>query len=307
MEKVYQKFKGSMPIMVTPTTREGEIDLNSLRRLVEYCIKNDVAAIGAFGGLSEFEKISDYDREAILDAIVGQTAGRLPVFVGITSNSMKSTLHNIKQAEKMGGDLLMVCSPEIGGAMKQKPLYDFYKAVSGSTDMTIILQDTGNSSGTYNPEFIARLYHETGNIRYGKVEGKPTFLQEMEELSKLVDDGFQIIGGGGGRNMIRMLNMGVTAIMAGTYFIEIYNHAIMTYLKGDVEKAENFYNNTVLPYVQLQSFSKKRTMKYVLKLRGIIDCEEILFPYDESPLPQSYIKEIERTILKIEKDMKIYW
>ena len=178
--------------MITPVTPEGEPDLKSLRRLVDSCIESGAVGIGAFGGVSEYSKISEYDREAILEAIVDEMAGRVPVFVGPAAVSMKTVLANVVQAEELGGEMLMVSSP-VTGRMNRDDLYNYYRAIADATDLPIMVQDTGASKPSYNAEFMARLYHEIDNVFSGKVEGA-NFLLEIRKLNDLVDDDFQIVG-----------------------------------------------------------------------------------------------------------------
>ena len=285
--------------MMTPVTPEGEPDLKSLRRLVRSCIESGAVGIGAFGGVSEYSKISDYDRESILEAIVDATAGQVPVFVGPAAVSMKTVLANVRQAKQFGGGMLMVSSP-VMGRMNREDLYDYYRTIADATDLPIMVQDTGASKPSYNAEFIARLYHEIDNVFSAKVEGA-NFLLEIRKLKGLVDDHFQIVGGGGGRYMMQLLRLGVTAIIAGTYYLDIYSRVIQTYLMGEVDKAEELYHNTVLPYWQVQNLGKKRLAKYVLKRRGIIDCDDTLFPNDDPPLDPYYKEEIDLMMERIER------
>ena len=285
--------------MMTPVTPEGEPDLKGLRRLVSSCIESGAVGIGAFGGVSEYSKISEYHREAILEAIVDETAGRVTVFVGPAAVSMKTVLANVRQAEQLGGEMLMVSSP-VMGRMNREDLYDYYRAIADSTELPIMIQDTGASKSSYNAEFLARLYHEIENVFSAKAEGQD-FLLEIRKLKELVDDHFQIIGGGGGRYMLQLLRLGVTAIIAGTYYLGIYSRVIQTFLAGEVEKAEELYYNTVLPYWQVQTLGKKRLAKYVLKRRGIIDCDDTLFPYDDPPLDPYYKEEIDLMMDRIER------
>ena len=177
--------------MLTPVTPDGEIDLKSLRRLVESCIGSDAVGIGAFGGVSEYSKISDYDREAILEAIVEQTAGRVPVFVGPAAMSMRSTRENVKQAVRLGGELLMVCSP-IMGRMKRDALFDYYRAVADMSDLPIMVQDTGASKPTYSAELVAELYHEIDTVFSGKIEGIDFLLDVRDRITAIATDAVRI-------------------------------------------------------------------------------------------------------------------
>ena len=232
--------------MLTPVTPAGEPDFKSLRRLVSSCIESGAVGIDSFGGVSIYSKISEYHREAILEAIVDETAGQVPVFVGPAAVSMKTVVANVRKAEELGGEMLMVSSPVIG-RMNREDLYDYFRAIADATELPIMIQDTSASKPSYNAEFIARLYHEIDNVFSAKVDGAD-FLLEIRKLKELGDDHFQMIGGGGGRYMMQFLRLGVTAIIAGTYYLDIYSLVIQTYLAGEVEKAEELYHNTVLPY-----------------------------------------------------------
>jgi dihydrodipicolinate synthase/N-acetylneuraminate lyase len=67
-------FYGMMPILPTAITPERKIDEKSMRRLVQYCLKFNAAAIGHFGIASEFHKIPDHDRRLLTEIIIDETA-----------------------------------------------------------------------------------------------------------------------------------------------------------------------------------------------------------------------------------------
>jgi len=69
-------FYGMMPILPTPIAPDRKIDEKSMRRLVQYCLKFNSAAIGHFGFASEFHKVCDADRRLLTEIIVDETAGR---------------------------------------------------------------------------------------------------------------------------------------------------------------------------------------------------------------------------------------
>ncbi|MDH3651619.1 MAG: dihydrodipicolinate synthase family protein, partial [Saprospiraceae bacterium] len=95
-----QPFRGIFPIMQTPFREDGEIDLEVLRKEVNFII-----AAGAHGMAwpqlaSEFYVLSDEERLATAEVIVSEAAGRLPVIIGVQStNYWKVALKFARHAE----------------------------------------------------------------------------------------------------------------------------------------------------------------------------------------------------------------
>ena len=116
-------FYGMMPILPTAISPDGKIDEKSMRRLVQYCIKFNAAAIGHFGFASEFHKISDTDRRVLTEIIVDETAGSVPVFIGINSQGFNISLRYAEEAEKLGAELVGIeGKPKIVSEKKESNL-----------------------------------------------------------------------------------------------------------------------------------------------------------------------------------------
>ncbi len=286
MRNGFPVFKGQMPILPTTINDRGEIDVESQKRLVDYCLANDVAAIGHLGGASEYYKVSASDRELLIRTVVERVNGRVPVFIGTTAVSLRDSIENAKIAHRLGADQLMVCSP-IVGVMRPDDLLAYYKEVGLTTPLPIIVQDTGASAGVYTASFIERICDEVPTAGYAKAEGS-TFLTKTRELIDRVGDRMQIIGGAGGFHMIQLLRQGVTAFMTGTEAAEIHSKVIHLYLAGEVDEAIHEYYTRLLPYLQIYGMNSLYLLKYMLHKRGIIDNTKILFP-DESPVSDALI------------------
>ena len=93
----------------------------------------------------------------------------------------------------------------------------------------------------------------------------------------------QVIGGAGGKHMISLLRLGVTAFMTGTEAVEFHAAAVAAYLSGDEEKAAFIYYNKILPYFMFYDQGDwKWNLKMMLHKRGIIDTPNKLQP-DATP------------------------
>ena len=300
MKNNYPVFRGQMPIMPTTLTSDGNIDVSSQKKIVEYLLSNKVAAIGHLGGASEYFKVSQKDRELIIATVVEQVNGRVPVFIGNTCLSLSQSIENAIIAEKLGANLLMVCSP-IHGNVSQKELFDYYYELSQEVSLPIIVQDTGASAKQYTVEFIEKLVREVPTVGYAKIESAD-FLAMTCRLLEVVKDDIQIIGGAAGYHMIQLLRQGLKAFMTGTEASEIHCAVINAWLAGDIDKAVHIYYTKLLPYLGLFHSNNRYMLKYMLQKRGLVDKIDPLYPKEASPPGKELLQEFEWIWKRIEED-----
>lgn len=269
-------FRGMMPIMPTAITATGALDETSQRRLVQYCFSCGAVAIGHFGIASEFHKVSDGDRRRLIDLIVDEVAGRVPLFIGVTSPGVGISLDYAREAEQLGADLIMASLPyadipEANGALA------FYEALSRATSLPVIVQDTPASSSVLTAELLWRMFNEIERIQHVKAEGT-NFLEKTAALIQLSGGTLSVIGGAGGRHLFHLLRLGVTAFMTGTEALELHGAAVKSFLEGDEEAAAEIYFQRILPYLEFYLDHPEELLKTMLHARGVIDCPRVIAP-----------------------------
>ena len=277
-------FYGMMPILPTAITPDGKIDEKSMRRLVQYCIKFDAAAIGHFGFASEFHKISDTDRRVLTEIIVDETAGSVPVFIGINSQGFNISLRYAEEAEKLGADIIMAALPLIN-LPTQEEAYNLYKDISSTSSLPIIIQDIPESANVLSPGLVWEMYQEIENVKYVKAEGTG-FISKTQEIINLSKGELEVIGGAGGKSMIHLLRMGITSFMTGTEALDFHNGTVQAFLDGDEEKAADIYYNKIMPYFAFYDNYPEELLKAMLKERGIIDHPDIIAPSAKQPMSE---------------------
>jgi len=275
-------FHGMMPIMPTAVNSDGGIDETSQRRLVQYCLKCDAAAIGHFGIASEFHKIPDADRRRLTEIIVDEVAGRAPVFMGVTAPGVKTSLEYAKQAEDLGADLVMAAIPYVDLPDTQGS-YDFYVALSEATSLPIIIQDTPASSSILTAELLWRMQQEIPGVRHVKAEGK-NFLTKTADLLELSGGTISVIGGAGGKHLLHLLRLGVTAFMTGTEALDLHAAAVAAHAAGDFESAVRIYFEQIVPYLEFYLDYPEELLKWMLYERGVMDCPNVLAPPAAAPM-----------------------
>lgn len=273
-----------MPIMPTAIDEAGAIDEVSQRRLVQYCLQCGAVAIGHFGIASEFHKIPDGDRQRLIEIIVDEVAGRVPVFIGVTAPGVETSLGYAREAEELGADLVMaalpyVNMPDAAGAMT------YYAALSRATKLPIIVQDTPASSAVLTAEVLWRMSREIERIDHIKAEGTG-FITKTSALLELSEGLLSVIGGAGGRHLIHLLRLGVTAFMTGTEALELHGGAVRAYLAGEHERAETIYFQQILPYLGFYLDYPEELLKTMLHARGVMNCPRVLDPPASAPMSE---------------------
>ncbi|HPG66962.1 MAG TPA: dihydrodipicolinate synthase family protein [Candidatus Hydrogenedentes bacterium] len=290
-------FRGMMPLMPTAITHAGDLDETSQRRVIDYCLASGAVAIGHFGFASEFHKIGEQSRRRLIELIVAHVAGRVPVFIGVTAPATRIIIDYARQAEDLGADMLMVSLPYV-----DRPDADgaaaLFAQLGQAVTTPIIIQDTPATSAIFTPEFIARVVHEIGQIRAVKAEGAD-FLTKTVRLMALLDDAVQVIGGAGGKHLIHLLRMGVTAFMTGTEALDIHNAVVQTYLVGDEEGAARLYFRRLLPYFMFYDDHSEELLKKMLHRRGVLECPAVIDPPKAPPMSEVEWRELEWVLERI--------
>jgi 2-keto-3-deoxy-L-arabinonate dehydratase len=295
--KSISPFRGMMPIMPTAVTESCELDEDSQRRVVQYCLDCGAAAIGHFGFASEFHKVSDSQRRRLTELIVEEVAGRVPVFIGVAAPAVRMAVEYAREAEALGADLVMAMLPYID-VPDGDGAFAYYAALSDATSRPIIIQDAGHSSSVLTPDLLVRMFDELEHIDHVKVEGAD-YLTKMAALIERTDGRLSVIGGAAGKHLIHMLRIGVTAYMTGTEALDLHAAVVRAYLEGDEEKAASLYFEKVLPYLVFYMGHSKELLKGMLHRRGVIDCPKVIEPAAVAPMSEVERREFEWILERI--------
>lgn len=103
-------FKGSLPALVTPF-RHGEVDLATLKALVDWHVEQGSHGIVPVGTTGESPTLSHEEHDLVVETVVRQVAGRVPVIAGAGSNNTVETVRLVQAARRAGADAALVVTP----------------------------------------------------------------------------------------------------------------------------------------------------------------------------------------------------
>ena len=150
-------IRGIIPPILTPMNEDESINVAELRNQVNRMIEAGCHALFPFGTNGEGYILYGEEKKLVLETVVEETNGRVPVYAGTGCISTRETIAQSKMARDIGADVLSIITPSFAAA-SQNELYDHYKAVAEAVDMPIVLYNiparTGNAIA---PATVGRL------------------------------------------------------------------------------------------------------------------------------------------------------
>ncbi|MFZ5708782.1 MAG: 4-hydroxy-tetrahydrodipicolinate synthase [Pseudomonadota bacterium] len=149
-------FRGSMPALVTPF-RNGQVDFDTLKRLVEWHIAEGSHAIVPVGTTGESPTLSHDEHKQVIEVVVQTVAKRIPVIAGAGSNNTIEGIDLIRHAEKAGADAALVVTPYYNKPT-QRGLIAHFTALHDACALPIVIYNIpGRSVIDMTPETMGEL------------------------------------------------------------------------------------------------------------------------------------------------------
>ncbi|MDF3054453.1 MAG: dihydrodipicolinate synthase [Gammaproteobacteria bacterium] len=261
-------FHGSMVALVTPMDEEGVIDVNALRHLVDWHIAEKTDALVVLGTTGESPTIPETERTFLIETVLEQVAGRLPVIIGTGSNSTDATLRYTKEAMELGADACLIVTPYYNKPT-QEGLYQHFKTVADAVAIPQILYNVPSRTGCdLLPETIARLAEFPNIIGVKEATGN---LDRLVETKALVGDKIDFYSGDDPTAMDFMLQGGKGVISITSNVTPRLMHDMChAALAGEKEKAIALNSKLAKLHKDLCIQSNPIPVKWVLYTMGII-------------------------------------
>lgn len=237
-----KEIKGIIAPILTPMDEQENVNTAELRRQVERLIDAGIHGIFAFGTNGEGYILSEAEKELVLQTVIEQTDGRVPVYAGSGCVSTRDTIRMSRRAKDMGADVLSIITPWFAAA-SQEELVEHYTAVAKAVDMPIVLYNiparTGNA---LQPATVERL-SAVENI-VGAKDSSGNFDNMLQYIERTKDRRFAVLSGNDSLILWNLLAGGTGGIAgcANVFpknMVEIYE----AFQRGDLERARICQDN----------------------------------------------------------------
>ena len=230
-------MQGVYSVLPTPFAPDGSFDSPSLGRVIDLFLEDGVSGFTALGVTSEVARISDRERDEILDASMAHADGRAPVIVGATGPGLDVCLERCRAAERAGAAGVMV-SPPRAPKCNSEAIFRHFARIAETISIPVVIQDFPPISGFHmEPDLLARICREIPSARTIKLEDAPTPYKaaRIRERTEGLDIG--IFGGLGGAYLIEELISGATGAMTGFAYPKLLVAVVSRWDAGDRDGA----------------------------------------------------------------------
>ena len=186
------RFSGTGVALVTPFRDDGSVDVDDLRKHVEFQIENGVRVMVPCGTTGEGATLSTDEQRLVIDTTVEVAQGRTPVLAGAGGSDTADVVRKARAARDAGADGVLSVSPSYNKPT-QRGLIEHYRAIADAVDCPVIIYNVpGRTASNVLPETVLALA-EIENITgvkeaSGDVNQVMTLIRERPE-------GFTILSG----------------------------------------------------------------------------------------------------------------
>ncbi len=268
-------WRGIFAIPPTPFDERGELDLDGLRRVVEFSVEAGAHGIVHPVMVSEFSVLSDAERLAMIPVVVEQVNGRCPVNIGASGVCTQAAV-SFARAEDEAGAGAVIAMPPYAARYHDDDVVRHFEAINEAVDVPIMIQ---NAAG-YNPvdrTLLLRMAREIEQIHFLKEEVPPAEHAIGAIVEANEPEVWGVFGGGGCRNLFREMRRGAAGNMPAAGFTDIFVRMFDLYEAGDIEEAEALHRR-LMPLIERAGHQKK-----ILQMRGVLRCAKsrsLQPPYD---------------------------
>lgn len=187
------RMEGIFVPHVTPFERDGEIDTNALRRLVRFWVENGLSGLVTCGSNGEAPYLLREERRKVLEVVVDEANGKVPVVAGTGATGTKETVQLTMDARDVGVDAVLVVTPFYFKHSNEE-LYAHYSAVLEAVDLPLIIYNVPKFTGfSLEPTLVERLSSEYSHV-IGVKDSSGSYSQ-ITELVRLVGERISVLAG----------------------------------------------------------------------------------------------------------------
>jgi len=232
--------KGCGTALVTPFSKNSEVDYVAFRKLVRRQIADGIHFLVPLGTTGETPCLEDKEKLQLVEITVEESGGRIPVVVGVGSNNTKHVMHNIHFFSKMNVDGFLVVTPYYNKPTQQG-MVNHFTTVAGSTDKPIIMYNVPARTSVNMTAETALKLAEVKNIIATK-EASSNYAQ-ISEIIRNAPKGFSVLSGNDDETL-SLVSTGAKGLIsvASNIAPKLMSEFLNKLLNGEMDEAKELHH-----------------------------------------------------------------
>ncbi len=230
-------FKGCFVAIVTPF-KEGEVDEESLRGLIHFCLDKGIDGIVPCGTTGESPALSFEEHKRVIQITVEEVKGKVPVIAGTGSNNTKEAVELTNFAKEVGAEATLVITPYYN---KPTPRgMEAHYARLNEVGIPIIIYNVPSRTGVnIPPETVGKLSRLKNIVGIKEASGN---IDQMSSVISLSKDDFSVLSGNDSHTLplLSLGGVGVISVVANIVPQDM-TQMVKAYLGKNIEKAKELH------------------------------------------------------------------
>jgi len=188
-----QSLTGTGVALITPFKKDFSVDVEALKRIVNFQIDNGIDYLVVLGTTAESATLSKEEKDLVIGTVIEANNGRLPLVLGVGSNNTMEVVNELKSRDFSAFAAILSVSPYYNKPT-QEGIYQHFKAVAEESPIPVIVYNVpGRTASNMLPATVIRLANDFKNI-IGIKEAAGDITQAMK-LIQHKPEGFLVISG----------------------------------------------------------------------------------------------------------------
>jgi 4-hydroxy-tetrahydrodipicolinate synthase len=289
-------FTGSGVALVTPFYKDGSIDFDALKKLVQLQIDGGTDFLVVQGTTGESPTLSQEEKMQVLQTVIDVNQGKLKIVYGVGGNNTLAVCETLKKVPA-GVDGILSVSPYYNKPI-QKGIIEHYKYIASCTDLPIILYNVpGRTGSNVLPETTIALAEISNIVAMKEASGS---MEQIMEIIRLRKPDFGVLSGDDAITMplISAGADGVISVVANA-FPEKFSKMVHASMEGDLDTARKEHYDLLSITKLFFEEGNPGGVKVALAVRGIMEENMRLPLFPVSDGLRARIAEETQALLKI--------
>ena len=266
------KFKGLGIALITPFTKDGQVDYTALRRLLDYQLSNGIDFLCVLGTTAETPTLTAEEKQNVINLVKDKVQGKLPILLGIGGNNTAAVVEQVKTTDFKGIDGILSVCPYYNKP-SQEGLYQHFKAIAEASPVPVVLYNVPGRVGVnMTAETTLRLANDCENIVAIK-EASGNFTQ-IDDIIKNKPADFDVLSGDDGITF-PLITLGAAGVISviGNALPKEFSRMVRLALNGDYNNALTIHHKFTELFKLLFVDGNPAGVKAMLNSMGLIENE----------------------------------
>jgi len=234
-------FQGTGTALITPFDEDLKVDYKDLKKLVKFQLDNKVDFLVVLGTTGESAVIDDEERKQIIETVIAEVNGKIPVVIGTGTNDTRKVVKLNKMAEDLKADGVLIVNPYYNKGT-QTSLVEHYKYISERTQLPIIVYNVPSRTAmNILPDTILKIHQSCSNVV--AVKEASGDISQIAKLIAMKHESLTVLSGNDDQTLAVMAlgGKGVISTFSNSFPLQMWE--ITNAMRNrDLEFARNLHN-----------------------------------------------------------------